>query len=89
MILGAPFSSLASDLDRNRPFSNEFHSKIIILSRLSLGQVGSFLGRLSHKGGRQKNVYVFSVYWFFLAPNSNTGWHDWGVAVFNQQGEGP
>ena len=53
----------------NRPFSLEFHSKIAILSRLSLGQVGVRpWKRLSHKG-RQKNVYVFSVYWFF-APNT-------------------
>ena len=28
---------------------------------------GLSLGRLSRKG-RQKNVYVFSVYWFFLLP---------------------
>ena len=28
---------------------------------------GSSLGRLSLQG-RQKNVYVFSVYWFFSAP---------------------
>ena len=34
--------------------------------RLSLGG-GSYLGRLFHKG-RQKNVYVFSVYWLFSPP---------------------
>ena len=36
-------------------------------------------GTLSHKG-RQKNVYVFSVYWFFLLPIS-------GVAPANQTKE--
>ena len=30
---------------------------------------GSSLERLSHKG-RQKNVYVFSVYWFFRPQNN-------------------
>ena len=31
---------------------------------------GSSLGRLSHKG-RQKNVYVFFVYWFFVVPSAD------------------
>ena len=46
----------------------ELHSKIAILSRLSLGG-GSSLGRSSRKG-RQKNVYVFSVCWFFSPPSN-------------------
>ena len=52
----------------NRPVPVQFHRKIAILSRLSLGRGGgSSLGRLSRKG-RQENVYVFCVYWFLSSP---------------------
>ena len=70
-----PWDKMGPVPGTNWPLSVEFHSKNRHFVPSVLGTSGgSSLGRLSHKG-HQKNVYVFSVYWFSFAPKlvSNLG----------------
>ena len=64
-----PWDKLGPIPGTNRPPFAEFHSNIVILSRLSLGWVG-VAGTIVLQG-TSENVYVFRVYCFFLlfAPN--------------------
>ena len=49
----------------NWPFSVEFHSKIAILSLLSLVRIPVCPWDDCPAGAVRKNAYVFSVYWLF------------------------